>query len=201
MKTAIDSADEDTRATSDLLARARDGDRQAFERLYQRHHRRVQALSLRLTRDGADAEALTQETFVRAWQGLAGFRGESRLGTWLHAITVRAHLERQRRDGTIARREIRQEDEATYLFAARRAMPETDIDLERAIARLPLGARRVLVLHDIHGYKHREIGAMLDVSETTSKTQLHRARKLVRALLEGDEAGSSRPKEQTREQR
>jgi RNA polymerase sigma factor (sigma-70 family) len=123
--------------------------------------------------------------FVQAWRGLPRFRGESRFATWLHTITVRAHLQRQRSLRRRRRREVSESDIDTFAFAAKRAMEGTDIDLERAIARLPDGAREVLLLYDVHGYRHREIGEMLGIAEGTAKAQLHRARKLMRAHLEG----------------
>lgn len=167
-----------------LIERAKRDDVRAFESLYRQHQGRVYALALRLTRDAAAAEELTQDVFVRAWQGLPGFRGESRFTTWLHTITVRAHLKARRSMRRRAARETTEADVETFAFAARRALEGTDIDLERAISRLPDGAREVLVLYDIHGYKHREIGSMLGIAEGTAKAQLHRARKLVRTFLE-----------------
>jgi RNA polymerase sigma factor (sigma-70 family) len=183
METAIEHAVGD--GPVDLLVeRARRHDVRAFEALYREHRERVFALSLRLTRDAMAAEELTQDTFVRAWRGLPGFRGDSRFTTWLHTITVRAHLKKRRTLLRRAAREVAESDIDTFAFAARRAMEGTDIDLERAIARLPDGAREVLVLYDIHGYKHREIGSMLGIAEGTAKAQLHRARKMVRGFLE-----------------
>lgn len=182
METAIEQAVED--GTVDvLIERARRRDAKAFECLYREHRGRVYALALRLTRDAAAAEELTQDAFVKAWKGLHTFRGDARFGTWLHTITVRAHLRARRTSNRRAAREKSEPDIDTYAFAARRAMEGTDIDLERAIARLPDGAREVLVLFDIHGYRHKEIGSMLGIAEGTAKAQLHRARKMVRAFL------------------
>ncbi len=187
MDTAIEHAVDD--GPVDLLVeRARRHDAKAFESLYREHRGRVYALALRLTRDARAAEDLTQDTFVRAWQGLPGFRGDSRLTTWLHTITVRTHLRAQRSRHRRVARETAAASMERYAFAARRSLEGTDIDLERAIARLPDGAREVLVLYDIHGYKHREIGSMLGIAEGTAKAQLHRARKLVRSFL-GEEDG------------
>ena len=197
METAIDQPDEGNASRERLLERARTGDRDAFETLYRLHHRQVHALSLRLTCESRRADELTQEVFVRAWRSLHGFRGESRLGTWLHTITVRAHSEHENRERRIGGREISGEAVDSYAFAARRAMPGTRIDLERAIAKLPKGAREVLVLHDIYGYKHREIATMLDVAEGTTKAQLHRARKLARSFLEPKGGESSAATTQT----
>ncbi|MDX1392793.1 MAG: RNA polymerase sigma factor [Gemmatimonadota bacterium] len=184
METAIEHAVGDD-APDLLVERARRRDTRAFESLYREHRGRVYALALRLTRDAQAAEDLTQDAFVRAWKGLPGFRGDSRFTTWLHTITVRAHLKNQRTRQRRAAREVTDGEIETYAFTARRALEGTDIDLERAIASLPDGAREVLVLYDIHGYRHREIGSMLGIAEGTAKAQLHRARKLVRRYLDG----------------
>jgi RNA polymerase sigma factor (sigma-70 family) len=183
METAVEHAVSDG-PVDFLVEQAKRRDTRAFESLYREHRGRVYALALRLTRDARAAEDLTQDAFVSAWQGLPGFRGDSRFTTWLHTITVRAHLREQRTKQRREAREVTDAEIETFAFTARRVMEGTDIDLERAIARLPNGAREVLVLYDIHGYRHREIGSMLGIAEGTAKAQLHRARKLVRSFLE-----------------
>lgn len=162
-----------------LVARAREGDTRAFEDLYRAHHRRIYALALRMTGDVGRAEEVTQEAFVQAWESLPGFRGESSFGTWLHGLTVHVALRHER---TERRREARIEttdDLSAYAAEVRRALPETSIALERAVAALPDGARRVLVLHDIEGYRYEEIARLLGIALGTVKAQLHRARKLI----------------------
>ena len=164
-----------------LAARARRGDSRAFEELYRLHHRRIHALALRMSRDPGLAEEMTQEAFVTAWGALPSFRGESAFGTWLHGLAVRVILRQMRTD---RRWEERHEAVAdSYLAEARRAMPETHLALERAIAMLPDGARAVLILHDVEGYKHEEIARLLGVAVGTVKAQLHRARRLVMETL------------------
>lgn len=182
METAIDSIPE-SREADMALARAQRGDPDAFEALYHEHRGRVYGLALRMTHDARAAEELTQDAFVRAWEALPRFRGDSRFGTWIHSITVRAYLQSKRSRDRRSEREVGNEDMDRYAFAARRAMPGTDIDVERAVARLPDGAREVLVLYDVYGYRHREIGEMLGIAEGTSKAQLHRARTLAREFL------------------
>lgn len=184
METAIDSIPEPGEADV-ALARAKRGDPDAFEALYREHRGRVYGLALRMTRDALAAEELTQDAFVRAWQALPRFRGDSRFGTWIHSITVRAYLQSKRTADRRLAHETEDGDMDRYAFAARRAMPGTDIDVERAVARLPDGAREVLVLYDVYGYRHREIGEMLGIAEGTSKAQLHRARTLAREFLAG----------------
>ena len=163
-----------------LVARARRGDSRAFEELYRLHHRRVYALALRMARDTSRAEEMTQEAFVRAWQALSSFRSESAFGTWLHSLAVRVILRQMRSD----QRWEERRDMAGYLSEVRRAMPETSLDLERAIASLPDRARTVLLLHDVEGYRYEEIAQRLGVALGTVKAQLHRARKLATEALE-----------------
>lgn len=172
-----------TPVTEILVVRARAGDARAFEELYRVHHRRIYALALRMTGDVARAEEITQEAFVQAWESLPGFRGESAFGTWLHGLAVHVALRHER---TERRKEARIEasgDLSAYAAEIRRALPETSIALERAVAALPDGARRVLVLHDVVGYRYEEIARLLGIAVGTVKAQLHRARKLVMETL------------------
>jgi RNA polymerase sigma-70 factor (ECF subfamily) len=173
---------EPTPAADILVERARRGDARAFEELYRLHHRRIYALALRMTREPGRAEELTQDAFVEAWRALPSFRGESAFATWLHGVAARVVLRQMRTE-----RRWEERNEAAYLAEVRRAMPsipETTIALERAIASLPDGARSVLVLHDVEGYKYEEIARLLGVALGTVKAQLHRARRLVMEALE-----------------
>ncbi len=168
-----------------LVRSAAHGDVAAFESLYRQHLKRVHAVVWRLVGgNDARAEELTQETFVRAWQALARFRFESAFATWLHRLAVNTALMdlRARRDN-----EDLETDDAALLdlgsgdsAGIRTAL---GIDLERAVARLPPRARAVLVLHDVEGWKHEEIATELHMAVGSSKAQLHRARKLLRAHL------------------
>lgn len=174
------------RTAADVTAAAA-GDRQAFERLYRAHVNRVYALCVRMTGDRMQAEELAQDVFVRAWQKLSLFRGESAFGTWLHRLTVNVVLNARKSEGRLRRRFAnsgQDEDTDAVEFAAPPASPGTAIDLEAAIKQLPPGARRVFVLHDVEGYKHEEIADMLDITSGGSKAQLHRARLLLREALE-----------------
>jgi RNA polymerase sigma-70 factor (ECF subfamily) len=160
---------------------AQSGDGRAFERLYRRHVTRVHGLVRRMVPD-ADAEELTQDVFVRAWQKLGTFRGDAAFGTWLHRLAVNLMLERRAELGT--RRTRYEDDDASLsVVTARRETPEVAMDMERAMARLPEGAREVFVLHDVEGYKHEEIAGMLSINIGTSKSQLHRARMALRGHL------------------
>jgi RNA polymerase sigma-70 factor (ECF subfamily) len=160
------------------------GDRRAFERLYRAHVDRVYSLCARMTADRGQAEELTQDVFVRAWEKLALFRGESAFSTWLHRLAVNLVLNRRDADGRQRRRTA--DDPDGDLVAAHPARPVTPadrMDLERAIAALPPGARRVFVLHDVEGYRHEEIAERLGITAGGSKAQLHRARLLLRQSL------------------
>jgi RNA polymerase sigma factor (sigma-70 family) len=170
----------------DVLVRlAVAGDMGAFEALYRQHVRRVHAVVWRVVGgNDARAEELTQEAFVRAWQALARFRFESTFGTWLHRLAVNTALMdlRTRRDN-----EDLETDDAVLvgLGSGDSAGIRTALgmDLERAVASLPPRARAVLVLHDVEGWKHEEIAIELGMAIGSSKAQLHRARRLLRARL------------------
>ena len=138
-----------------------------------------------MTADRALAEELTQDVFVRAWEKLALFRGESSFGTWLHRLTVNLVLNARQADGR-RRGHLATDDDGGDVYAripARPVSPGDRMDLERAIAALPPGARRVFVLHDVEGFTHEEIGTLLSITAGGSKAQLHRARLLLREAL------------------
>lgn len=171
-------------ATEELVRRAQRGDRRAFEIVYRRLSGRIYALCLRMSADGRRAEELTQDAFVRAWERLDTFRGDAKFSTWLHRVAVNVVLQSRRAHGRRRDREELTDDLARYGTRAREAMPGTRLDLEKAIAGLPDGAREALVLRDVQGYKYREIAEMMGVAVGTVKAQIHRARKLVQEALE-----------------
>ena len=163
---------------------AQNGDLLAFEELYRENVGRVYALCFRLAGEATLAEELTQDAFVRAWQKLPSFRGDSAFSTWLHPLTVNVALSERRSRRRRTSRVIATDDLTLLEKPERRPGPELGVDLERALDGLPDGARAVFVLHDIEGYKHREIAGLTGVATGTSKAQLHRARKLLREALE-----------------
>ena len=163
-----------------LIAAAAGGDLAAFERLYRQFSPRVFGLCLRLTGQREAAEDCTQESFVAAWRALAGFERRSRFSTWLHRIAVHTVLARRRG----LRVEYEVAEPATGLpEVADPGSEAPPLDLERAIASLPDGARHVLVLVGIYGFSHAEAAQALDIAEGTCKAQLHRARGLLAAAL------------------
>jgi RNA polymerase sigma-70 factor, ECF subfamily len=187
----------DRDADARLIERVRSGDVSAFEQVYRREVGRVYALCLRMTADGQRARELTQSVFIRAWDRIGSFRGDSQLSSWLHRIAVNevlvdARTEKRRRarvvlaedQGTEHDADSADRDDAPELTGITLPVDtESRIDLERAIAKLPPGARTVFVLHDIEGYRHEEISRMTGSAEGTLRAQLHRARKLLMEAL------------------
>lgn len=168
----------------DLVARAQAGDQSAFRDLYRQHAGRVYALCLRLTGDVRDAEERTQDVFVRLWDKLGSFRGDSAFSSWLHRLAVNVVFNEQRTTSRRERRVTPAADPAVLEKTPRGPIEGLSIDLERAIAELPDGAREVFVLFDIEGYGHGEIAELTGIAEGTSKAQLFRARRLLREKLE-----------------
>jgi len=169
---------------------AKQGNAQAFEALYHMHKRRVYALCLRMTANLAGADDLTQEVFLQVFRKIGTFRGEAAFATWLHRTTVNFVLMyfRKKTLATVPhgsafegeeRAPIRESGEED----ARLAGSINRLDLTRAIAGLPRGCRTIFVLHDVEGYEHHEIAAMLGCSLGNSKSQLHKARMRLRNLL------------------
>jgi RNA polymerase sigma-70 factor (ECF subfamily) len=168
-----------------LVRRAQAGDLLAFEQLYRENERKVFALSLRMSSDPTLAEELTQDVFVRAWQKLSSFRGESAFSSWLYPLAVNVALSERRTRRRRTARFFSTDDLTPFEKPARtKTGPEAGFDIEKALATLPPGARAVFVLHDVEGYKHEEIAGLLDMAVGTSKAQLHRARRLLRAVLQ-----------------
>lgn len=165
------------------VERARAGEVGAFEELYRHSVGRIYALCLRMTGNAQEAEEATQDAFVRAWEKLDTFDGRSAFTSWLHRLAVNVVLGRWRSAGRHRNRVVAIDD-----VVAEQEQPAPPagvaIDLERAIATLPDGARTVFVLYDLEGYGHREIAEMTGLASGTSKAQLHRARQLLRKALD-----------------
>jgi len=170
---------------SKWVEQARDGDVRAFEQLYRSNSGRIYAVCWRICGgDASLAEDMVQESFVRAWNKLHLFRGESSFATWMHRLAVNVALS----DRRIRLRRVSRET-AWDEGIERTAMGAADVsqslrsDLEQAISQLPERARTVLILYDVEGYRHAEIAEMTGMAVGSSKAQLHRARKLVREEL------------------
>jgi RNA polymerase sigma-70 factor (ECF subfamily) len=167
------------------------GDEDAFRELYRRHTPRLYQLVLRiLAGSEPDAEDVVQETWLRASQRISAFRWEAKLGTWLTAIGINLCRERLRKSGRFPTVELAPEIEPGLQVSSSGEW----IDLERAIEVLPDGYRAVLLLHDVEGYTHEEIGEFLEIAVGTSKSQLSRARRTLRALLGSPSGGEHVPR-------
>ena len=166
---------------ADSVARAAAGDVGAFEQLYRTHLPRVHSLVRRMA-GGRDTDELTQDVFVRVWQKLGTFRGDSAFTTWLHRLTVNVVIERFRSNAT-RRQRLREGEDIFETLAAPARSGDLSMDFETALMKLPDGAREIFVLHDVEGYKHHEIATLLEISAGTSKAQLHRARMMLRKHL------------------
>ena len=186
-----------------IVEKAKRGDCDAFQQLYDMHKRRVFALCVRMLRSPEQAEDLMQETFLQVYRKLHTFRGESAFTTWLHRVAVNKIL-MYLRDKSLPEISLEEWGNPTeWDGSSRRDGPQKElsardqtlhgttdrVDLERAIGQLPPGYRMIFVLHEIEGYEHHEIAEIFDCSIGNSKSQLHKARMKVRVLLQ---AGATR---------
>jgi RNA polymerase sigma-70 factor, ECF subfamily len=165
------------------VERALAGDAGAFERIYRRHIARIHTLCRRMM-SPEEADDVAQDVFIRAWEKLSLFRGDSAFGTWLYRLAVNVILGRRQTHATYRNRfQAGDDEEGELTMPARSIRPDLRVDFEAAIGTLPRGARDVFLLHDVQGYTHEEIAEMLEVSAGTSKSQLHRARMSLRQYL------------------
>ena len=187
---------------AEAIDRAKQGDAEAFQALYDRHKRRVYSLCLRMTANTAEAEDLTQEAFLQLYRKIATFRGESAFSTWLHRLSVNVVLMHLRKKGlpVVSLEEATQpgeDDTPKRDFGAEDLALAGSIDrlqLQRAVESLPPGYRMIFVLHDVQGYEHNEIAKIVGCSIGNSKSQLHKARMKLRDLLKmnrAEKAGKS----------
>lgn len=172
------------------IERARAGDERAVHALYQRHAPRVLAIVRRLTGSDSAAQDCAQEVWIRALRALPDFRGEAQLGTWLYRIAVNCALGARRTHLRLEHREVALPEQVSARDAAGDVLLRQR--LEEALTLLPDRMRQVLVLHDVEGYTHEEIGEMLGIVPGTCKSQLFRARAKMRELLR---PGSDRAEE------
>jgi RNA polymerase sigma-70 factor (ECF subfamily) len=165
----------------ELVERSLAGDERAMREMFERHHKKIYAMALRLTGSVSDAEDVVQETFIRAFRHLKTFRGDSRLSTWLCRIAINQSRDVYKKQArTSPERDVPVEPGQKDALARAR--------LEKALEALPDGYREVLVMHDVIGMGHREIAEVLKTAEGTSKSQLHKARARMRELLSGSAA-------------
>jgi RNA polymerase sigma-70 factor (ECF subfamily) len=183
------------------IERAKQGDAEAFQVLYELHKRRVYSLCLRMTANTAEAEDLAQEAFLQLFRKIGTFRGESAFSTWLHRLSVNVVLMHLRKKGlpVVSLEETTQgsggeEDTPKKDFGAEDVALAGSIDrlqLQRAVESLPPGYRTIFVLHDVEGYEHNEIATIVGCSIGNSKSQLHKARMKLRDLLKMQRAAKA----------
>jgi RNA polymerase sigma-70 factor (ECF subfamily) len=180
---------------AEAIRQAKDGDAAAFEYLYKANCRRVYSVCLRMVKNPAEAEDLTQQAFLQLLRKIGTFRGESGFSTWLHRVTVNVvlmHLRRKKpteiifedldRPGSDHEGPREQGSSDTSMLGAIERL-----NLKRAIGKLPPGYKRFFLLYDVFGYEHNEISRRLGCSTGCSKSQLHKARKRLRRLLQGEQ--------------
>jgi RNA polymerase sigma-70 factor (ECF subfamily) len=172
----------------ELAQSASKGDIFSFEEIYNRHHRRVYAICLRMLQNTAEAEDLTQDVFIQLYRKIGSFRGDSAFTTWLHRLTVNQVLMHFRKRNVKFEKTTEEGETPVQIVGGTEnpeKMPIVDkIALENAIEQLPEGYKNVFVLHDIEGYEHEEVARILGCSVGTSKSQLHKARLKLRKLLQ-----------------
>jgi RNA polymerase sigma-70 factor (ECF subfamily) len=176
---------------AEAIDRAKQGDAEAFQFLYDLHKRRVYSLCLRMTGNTASAEDLAQEAFLQLFRKIGTFRGESAFSTWLHRMSVNVVLMQLRRKNlpVVSLEETMEGDEEGTIRKEPGAPDERltgsidRLQLQRAVDELPPGYRTIFVLHDVEGYEHNEIATMVGCSIGNSKSQLHKARLKLRELL------------------
>ncbi len=169
-----------------LVIRSLNGDRTAYEKLYRANAGKVYALCLRMCGQKELAEDLAQESFIRAWQKLDSFRGDSKFSSWLYRLTSNVVIGHLR---SANKWQIDQYDEAMHEHKLTEAGNTDTIqahhdDIEKALLTLPEKARVVLIMHDYLGYKHTEISSITGMAVGTSKTHLHRAKAQLKAQAE-----------------
>jgi len=182
---------DDGLSEAEAIERAKQGDAEAFQALYDRHKRRVYSLCLRMTANTAEAEDLAQEAFLQLFRKIGTFRGESAFSTWLHRLSVNVVLMHLRKKSlpVVSLEETTQnteEDSPKKDFGAEDLSLVGSIDrlqLQKAVESLPPGYRTIFVLHDVEGYEHNEIAGIVGCSIGNSKSQLHKARMKLRDIL------------------
>lgn len=188
----LERSEPDEMTEKDAIRLAQMGDAVAFERIFRLHSRRVYALCMRMVRNTTEAEDMTQEVFLQLFRKIQTFRGESAFSTWLHRVSVNVVLMHMRRKAVMETHlEYGNEEEDSNRLVEEIGAPDPVLsglfdrmDVDRAIGKLPPGYRKAFMLHDLHGYEHREIAEIMCCSVGNSKSQLHKARKQLRNLLQ-----------------
>src|SRR6267378_6557670 len=170
----------------DLVTRSQAGDVQAFETIYRQHAARIYTLACRMAGSPEDGEDLLQEIFLQVYRKLGSFKGDAAIGTWLYRLALNHCLDYVRsRQAKMHKLTETLDAASSFEPTARRETPIARLDLERAVERLPEGCREAFVLHDVEGFDHKEVAALLGIAEGTSKSQVFKARMKLRGYLRG----------------
>jgi RNA polymerase sigma-70 factor (ECF subfamily) len=169
---------------TELVNECKAGDTSAFKSLYEKYSGRVHALSLRMCGNNDIADDLTQEVFIKVWESISSFKGDSAFYSWLHRICINCFLMKLRSDKNYEKKigDSFNNTEGNLLMIAY-TKDDFSLDMEKAIQKLPSQAKLIFILFEIEGYKHKEISQMLNIEEGTSKAHLHKARKILREEL------------------
>ena len=167
-----------------LIERVKNRDQQAFYSLYKAHEKRVYALCLRLVADQAQAQDVTQEVFVQLWQKIDSFDGRAKFSTWLHRVASNIAISHLRHNKSWLQKVVSSEEQGMDLEQVAQCQELNGLD--KLILRLPERARQVFVLHAVEGYRHEEIGQMMNMAVGSSKSQYHRARTLLQEWYENE---------------
>jgi RNA polymerase sigma-70 factor, ECF subfamily len=167
----------------DLVEKLKEKDVDSFEFLYKKYVNKIYTLAFRITQNQNIAEELTQDIFVRVWEKINSFKGNSSFFTWLYRLAINIILNDIRIHSNIYEKEVKVDDFTTFYDESVKSNIDTAIDIEKAIASLPLRAREVFILYDIEGFQHEEIAKLANISVGTSKSHLHRARYLLKEAL------------------
>lgn len=165
---------------SEIIAKCKSGSADAFKSLYEKYSGRVYAFTLRMCGNNDTADDLTQEVFIKVWEGISSFKGDSAFYSWLHRICINAFLMKLRTDKNYEKKIAESSNNALMLAYTN---DDFSLDMEKAIQKLPSQAKLIFILFEIEGYKHKEIAQMLNIEEGTSKAHLHKARKILREEL------------------
>ena len=165
---------------TELVEQCKSGSADALKSLYEKYSGRVYALAVRLCGNQDIADDLTQEVFIKVWEGISSFKGDSAFYSWLHRICINAFLMKLRSDKNYEKK-IGESSNNALMTAY--TSDDISLDMEKAIAKLPPQAKLIFILFEIEGYKHKEISQMLNIEEGTSKAHLHKARKILREEL------------------
>ncbi len=175
--------DDQVASEQELIQRCLNGDRSAYRELYDQHKEVMYNVALRIFRNALDAEDALQESFVRIFKALPGFNGECQLSTWIYKILLNTCFSGLKKNKSSAKRSVALDNLEPAQLIAPKENPDVSIMLEQELGALPVGYRTIVILHEVEGFGHEEIAEMLEITVGTSKSQLFKAKKMLRKKL------------------